>query len=303
LEADLVQGTYFLDIVEDVRRKNLGFEEYCHRFYFLMSSFVFKPASIERVVPPFGRQMNPANDLRISISFSEPAVIPSNATVLSYISNTGAVYLSPVDSASVHYRPNYAQFDASGRILSVVFPHVILSVRKTYQLMIDGTKFQTRQGDAFTSPSQNFSYAMFDCVCSGHGDCPSPSVAICQCNEGYAGPDCGDCDDGYHGVGTTCVSNVACTDSICNGHGTCDDSAGYPSCFCDDGFATVGDQFCSICAAGFSNYPTCTQDDPSRVPLCTVPLLPTSLDSPGLLGFDGRVHLQGDYYIDSVNYT
>ena len=52
---------------------------------------------------------------------------------------------------------------------------------------------------------------------------------------------------------------------------------------------------------GLPWLPKCTIDpsaEGGRSTLCTAPLLPFNLTSPGLLAYDGTVHMQDDYFID-----
>jgi hypothetical protein len=55
------------------------------------------------------------------------------------------------------------------------------------------------------------------------------------------------CDPGFHDEGGACVMDTTCTDTTCNGHGTCDDSAGI-ACTCEAGYLGT---FCTDCDMGF----------------------------------------------------
>ena len=98
-----------------------------------------------------------------------------------------------------------------------------------------------------------------------------------------------------------CVANARCDEHTCNGHGTCSDTNGNVRCVCERGYATAGDRFCSVCAAGYTNYPECYAVPPAvdRPTLCTAPLLPTDLAGISYLGYDGQMHLEGVYFIDT----
>ena len=107
---------------------------------------------------------------------------------------------------------------------------------------------------------------------------------------------------GYHGAGSDCVPDIPCNDNSCNHHGFCSSSNGYPECQCNDGYATIGVNFCGVCALGYQGYPTCVPvpdafDEGTR---CKADLLPTSLNDMAYLGFDGEVRLQGHFFIDPL---
>jgi hypothetical protein len=102
-----------------------------------------------------------------------------------------------------------------------------------------------------------------------------------------------------------CKPDAQCTEYTCNGHGNCTANGGNVRCVCEQGFATAGDRFCSVCAAGYVNYPHC-QELPAvvdRPALCDAPLLPSDLDIISLLQYDGSVHLEGSYYIDIKHHS
>ena len=75
--------------------------------------------------------------------------------------------------------------------------------------------------------------------CSGHGTC---SGGTCNCDIGYAGADCDQCDVGY--IGYPNCQPDPCAGITCSYHGVC--SGGV--CTCDTGYA--GDN-CENCAAGY----------------------------------------------------
>lgn len=85
--------------------------------------------------------------------------------------------------------------------------------------------------------------------CNGHGDCSVvDGVVTCtDCDEGYEGTFCHECDEGA-------------TDP-CGDHGSCDDASGTAVCDCSSGYA--GDE-CDRCASGFINHGT------SGDPVCDV---------------------------------
>ena len=166
-------------------------------------------------------------------------------------------------------------------------------------------QIQTDDGHTFqlASGQENHVYVMATCDCSGHGHCASNSTSVCVCDIGYSGSDCSGCAAGYHLAGTECITNLKCSNNTCNFHGRCDDSKGYPLCYCDLGYGTKGDNYCSVCALGYTGYPDCIRKDESgqRSDRCTAPLLPHSLDNFGFLEYNGHVHLRDNYFIDYEN--
>lgn len=302
LFADMtVPGTYYLDISEDLSNKNLGMNQYCHKFTFFMSGFMDTLPYIQYVEPAHGSNLNPHEPLVVTIYFSEP-VQSFNTTfsLATYLQNQNIVYLYPVSSPATHLFPSAAHFDVSYMTLEVTFP-ANFQQGLSYILYIDTTKFQSQTGVTFDNSSSVWTYSMTDCSCSGHGHCDN--TYQCVCNLGYTGYQCSICDDGYHAAGGDCVRNDRCTPYTCNLHGVCNDSIGTLQCFCDTGYATSGNDFCIVCAPGYTGYPNCTsigeaQERPNR---CTAPLIPSSLDTEAYLGYNHAMHIQGNYYIDTDN--
>ena len=96
------------------------------------------------------------------------------------------------------------------------------------------------------------------------------------------------CSVGHHPAGRKCEPNTFCKPETCNGHGLCDDTAGYPKCTCLPGFATVGDDYCKACDNPHHKYPDCYQegehdDEADMNNQCSSAILPLSLNAPGLL--------------------
>ena len=90
--------------------------------------------------------------------------------------------------------------------------------------------------------------------CLSHGVCDT-STGNCECDNGYAQPDCGSCLNGYHGY-PNCTPDIACPGGgTCSGHGTCNGSTG--TCSCQTGYALPD---CASCATGYHGYPNCTPD-------------------------------------------
>lgn len=68
---------------------------------------------------------------------------------------------------------------------------------------------------------------------------------VCSCAPGYAGDTCNICAEGFHAdLSGACVANEVCTESTCNGHGSCSDANGVTSCACD---ALYGGDTCASC--------------------------------------------------------
>ena len=84
--------------------------------------------------------------------------------------------------------------------------------------------------------------------CSEHSTCiDTDGVIICECDVGYAGTYCYDCDTGYHASGGECVEDESCTPDPCL-NGACDLIDGEAECDCEEGWA--GD-LCDVCAPGY----------------------------------------------------
>lgn len=302
----LTPGQYYLDIQEDLSSKDIPFTSYCHRFGFFL---MVLPTSnntagvINFVSPPSGDDLDPEQDLTISISFSQYVAIPSPSepSLPQWIASNQAIYLdNPVDPALKIYPVN-AIFNSDHDFLSVVFSKDNLDLGQSYTLQIQANAFQTRSGHPFfLLGSPSFVYNMHNCACNGHGTCVNGS---CVCDVGYAGEDCASCARGYHGAGILCLPNINCAATTCNGNGDCDDSSGTPQCHCYSGFTSTDNGFCSACAIGYRGYPNCTVNSDVQGDLCNAPILPTTFDSIGYLGFNQQFHIQADYYIDIDHFT
>lgn len=114
---------------------------------------------------------------------------------------------------------------------------------------------------------------------------------------------------GHHLAGRQCVPDAVCSESTCNHHGLCSVIEGSVSCLCNPGFVTMGNRFCSTCASRSATYPDCfTRDltddyvrDSLGADVCTAPLLPTTLNAPGLLHTSTRtLHIQDKYFINTA---
>lgn len=84
-------------------------------------------------------------------------------------------------------------------------------------------------------------------ACSGHGTCDDTTGrAVCTCDEGYAGKDCGACAATHqdHDGDGVCLPSCAAVEYDCSGHGRCDDATGRAVCTCDAGYVPFVEAFC-----------------------------------------------------------
>ena len=70
---------------------------------------------------------------------------------------------------------------------------------------------------------------------------------VCQCDPGYTGDTCYDCDTGYHESSARCVADSPCNPDPCV-HGGCSEVNGNASCDCETGY--TGD-ICDACDDGY----------------------------------------------------
>lgn len=124
-----------------------------------------------------------------------------------------------------------------------------------------------------------------DNPCGANGTCDDSGGQVsCDCDEGYTGDDCSECDDGYHADpedDAVCVVDAACGGDSCPANASCDDTGGIVTCTCNEGWDGAE---CGQCAAGYHDdggdcvedtecgASTCsngTCDDSSGVPVCT----------------------------------
>jgi len=136
LYADIPPGTYYLTISEDVSDKDLNFTTYCHRFEFFLAGFPsseFTPNSttIVDIAPPSGTNLNPFDDLVITISFSVAVQLPTGISVLNYIASNQAVYLLSVTDTSTTF-PTSAFLDSSKVTLTLTWRAGTLSSLTIY---------------------------------------------------------------------------------------------------------------------------------------------------------------------------
>jgi len=140
--------------------------------------------------------------------------------------------------------------------------------QKTYRLNIVAGFISNQQGDSVQLLSMNY-YVMMDVNCSSHGELDN---GMCFCCNGYAGPSCSYCDDGYiadpiaaaagnlsclQKTGNICTAGTcSCDPNVqigcygqCSPIGQCNDGDG--SCNCPINYAGV---HCEICASGYIDW-------------------------------------------------
>lgn len=89
-----------------------------------------------------------------------------------------------------------------------------------------------------TTPEAPRSCANTILDCGVSGACTDGAAGLaCQCNAGYAGPNCATCADGYSDPGNgTCVTSSCDMLGDCSGHGTCTSEGGRAVCVCEPGY-------------------------------------------------------------------
>ncbi|MBX5481333.1 MAG: hypothetical protein IRZ16_05725 [Myxococcaceae bacterium] len=119
--------------------------------------------------------------------------------------------------------------------------------------------FQDHDGDGTCMP--DCSTAALDC--SGHGGCDDSSgTSVCACTQGYAGPTCSACADGYQDHDGNGSCTPACDAIACDEHQLCDDSTGTARCECAPGFGAPEDGGAGCEFQGIVQDPTFTSDPP-----------------------------------------
>lgn len=86
--------------------------------------------------------------------------------------------------------------------------------------------------------------------CNDHGSLNAQN--LCECYEGYAGSECGECAMGYTGYPDCEEEGEACKGINCNYHGKCLES--IKGCSCYTGY---DGEFCDQCEPGYEGYPDC----------------------------------------------
>eukprot|EP01087_Luapelamoeba_hula_P002906 TRINITY_DN1271_c0_g1_i3.p1 TRINITY_DN1271_c0_g1~~TRINITY_DN1271_c0_g1_i3.p1 ORF type:complete len:3009 (-),score=261.11 TRINITY_DN1271_c0_g1_i3:1901-10927(-) len=326
VEITLQPGRYHLNIIERQTNTDLNLNTtHCHKFAFSLNAFSERVPHVISVSPGEGDALNPLEDLVISIQFTDRVGWPSTDNLQTTILTQHLAYLKTngerrpsggghgtdeegEDGSVLRIAPDLAVFADRGKTILLTWRTSSVELGKTYELVFDFSTFTVAGAGSnvfFTNANQRgriYTFAAWDC--NGHG-VPNHNITheiVCTCEPPYTGNQCNLCMDGYHSAGTECVADIKCQPNTCNQHGVCHDSAGYPECVCDPGYATAGDAFCSVCAEGYEGYPTCvpvvpSMDESNR---CKAPLLPSSFNSPAYLGFDGEMRVYGHYFIDPL---
>ena len=301
----LTPGVYSLEIVETLTNYSFlnvtGTPNLCHKFqFYLLSNNDDAVAVIDNVFPSYANNMQVSNDLIIKVEFSVPIVSPALNEWTNFLQSNAPFYLTDTKNNTIY--PNITNLELGLQTIIVVFNKSVFQYDETYRLTILAEKFSAHNGTRFSllDSFSEFIYKTKSCGCGIHGTCGPNEVCICRTP--YTGAECLNCIEGYHSAGTVCIENTKCDANSCNGNGKCDDSLGFPVCDCNEGYATLGEEFCSICAYGYSDYPQCYSNSNSSNPYyCDLHLLPTSFDGPGYLGDNGRLYLQDEFFIDISN--
>jgi hypothetical protein len=310
LQWRLAPDTYRLRIV-DIGAKTYNLTTFCHYFTFALTISSVTPGGNPRIIqiyPTSGNDLNPIAALSLQITFSEPAgiSIPVGSSLTTHLAESKIAYLKGAGVNGINVTAVEAYWDASNTVLHLRFlPQGGFGDGQSYQLVLDYTRFYTRRNnsEAFAAGqmANSHTYNMHRCSgCSGHGVCVTTPTGgwTCACIANWTGNNCDRCATGFHPAGVQCLPNTFCSNTTCNGHGTCSDANGFPTCVCRNGYAG---ETCATCAPGFVLDGTnCTSNttDEDEDEACTAPLLPTDLSTPAYLGYTGHVHLQGWYYIN-----
>jgi hypothetical protein len=313
LRFDIAAGKqYYLDLIEDTTDKQLtlGNVTYCNRFSLQVSGDVAgRPGVVAApyvfwVYPTARDEINPLVDFQVGAYVSAAIAYDAATDGATFDALARARNLAYLTSPSGQRLVPYTTLASSSRRLTFTWNATTLALATTYTLHLQIEQLRTLNGTAFAPYNGTAQYSTLRCDCNQHGQCAAVGTDyVCTCAATYAGEECEACADGYHGVGSTCVADVPCQPTTCNGHGVCSSVNGVPNCLCDAGFATVGDAWCTRCQPGFVGYPNCTaiNGNLARSPRCSAPLLPTSLGQVAYLGYIDRVHLSDAYYIDLLH--
>lgn len=307
LQTRLTPGRYTLVISE----KLYDVEDHprvpgtCDKFSFLLGLDSLGTGDntfrIDRIIPPEGSELNAEEGLLIEVTFTKPLgdSVPTEG-LLEWASSNKVFYLLDVTDNST-LLPSFVNVQENREDVILTFYPLVTA--HTYTLEFTESFLKDEQGHQLQIYTGVHTYSTFTCQCGKHGHCLSTiNETICVCDAPYTGPECNACELGFHKAHTDCVANRACAPNTCNGHGKCNDESGSPVCTCDAGYDSKDSSLCGICAAGYiRDNKECVKQDDDRTARCTTPILPTTLNSVAHLGVNGRMHLQGDYYIDLVH--
>eukprot|EP00004_Rigifila_ramosa_P027827 TRINITY_DN919_c1_g2_i1.p1 TRINITY_DN919_c1_g2~~TRINITY_DN919_c1_g2_i1.p1 ORF type:complete len:3576 (-),score=880.41 TRINITY_DN919_c1_g2_i1:53-9331(-) len=312
----LLSGEYTLTISgKSVNTTEIGFPDTsspCFHYAFSLEAQSSSVPTIESVQPSGGTNLNADASLVLTLVFSENFNIVGTTSTLSsvlvsHFTENSIVFLrknsalTPQSVFPTHIRRTSTSLD-------LTWVGGSLSGGSSYTLSVNITFFETVAQQPFFIAPHPHTFVFADCRCNGRGVCVngttinSENAIVCDCLPPYAGEECLSCMVGYHSVhNNTCVADFKCNQLSCNSHGRCIDTSGSLECECDEGFATLGDNFCSVCAPSFQNYPACTPAPEEEDESCFAPLLPTTFDSPAFLSLSDALHIQGFYYLDHLH--
>jgi len=308
LEAELSPGPHSLVIVEklydlDQHPRTRGM---CDKFSFLLGMDALGTSEtfhIQHVLPPEGADIPADAGLVVEITFSAP--LDTTALSLSWIRTHNLFILWDITATpTAVVAPSSYVMDSKDEVITLLF--YPLTAGHTYNLNITSSLLRDTTGAVLREYTETHTYSTFSCFCGEHGTCVTDennTHTRCECAFPYGGPLCTLCEVGYHRSNTICVKDIECTKDHCGPHGTCNDDGGYPSCACQEGYESDEHGFCNVCHRGYTKNEegNCEKEGSGRSNHCSIPLLPTSLDSVAFLEFDDRTHFQGDYFIDTVH--
>ncbi|KAN0043380.1 hypothetical protein ACTA71_011032 [Dictyostelium dimigraforme] len=304
----LESGRYLLEITEDVVYNSFGLNVSCHSFTFSLrgSSLVSGVGPrVTGISPKSANNLLVNKDYSITVIFSEAFSLPTASVgtpLLDYILSKDAIFLQSTAKNAAVINAN-AAISIKDLSIMVTFPKDLIVPGVTYVLRVDATEFVNSQNIIFSNENTTLehTYSFLGCNCNGHGTCGDDGVT-CVCKDPWAGVDCSKCKAGYHGVASQCVPNTYCDgDNTCNGHGKCTDGNGYPECKCNTGYDSSNNSLCGSCAFGYSGYPKCIYTPDTEPTFCMAPILPSSLNTFEYLGFQSKVHIQDNFYLDIVS--
>ena len=288
---------YYLDIVWHTTLHPFNLTSYCVPFDLTITFTNETEPHLMYIDPSEGLNINPLSDFIVTMVFSESVSYPPAEDIPTH----GTVTLRSISSNEILF-PISAYYHDNSTILICVFSSNDIIWGNTYVLSFQIESFRTEDSLPFVYNGDLSEYTFQDCDCGNHGECNMVNNQfICDCMEGYTGDLCDKCSTGYHGAADQCVIDIECTDDFCNGHGQCHASGAYVHCSCDEGWQTLGDDWCSICANGYffdNGNCTITPEGTDRDTKCDAPLLPYTFDSVGYFEYNNAMHIIDNYYID-----
>eukprot|EP00727_Mastigamoeba_balamuthi_P010232 m51a1_g5831 hypothetical protein (3543) ;mRNA; r:256928-268386 len=231
------------------------------------------------VFPAGSASVDPRVDLVLWVTFSEPVYAVDSGSAADSSSSSSSSSAAAVCRAFFLQGSGSGEADVvapaacvehqrgQGAMFDVRFAGALIRDSATYRLRLRAGVLGGAGGSAALYVSTNV-YQTFDSACNAHGN---HSAGACDCDVGYAGMDCGVCDDGYWDAGAAgrmrCVPATACEQDTCGcnrrsgscvplGACTVNKSTGRAGCACYAGYAGA---FCKSCAAGYYDWPACSR--------------------------------------------